>query len=507
MRLKLRWSLLWLLVLGSGWNPARLLAAPAVITVTTALDDAATDGACSLREALTNANRNTAFYPDCLPGQPGEDVITFEAALADQIIILTSGPLPPIIDDAILDGAPAPGLTISGNHAFRPFRIRPEVDVAIHALRLVDGVAQSGGAIHNQGRLELVGVTLENNQAATNFRGGYGGAVISVGELRVHQSIFRGNSAVYGGGGIYKGGGSLQVTDSIFEGNSASFGGGLANYNGPGEVRNTIFEFNQTQGSGGGIHNSVSVLSVVDSVLRFNHALQGGGIYNYAPAYSSPGYLYLYGGEVAYNTADDGGGLVNSGELAYTLVSGVVFHHNEVLGAGGAIVQQGLALVVENSTLSQNRAAQGGGVAGGGVFYNTTIAGNEATVAGGGAEDGRFYNVIIAGNRVNGVATHPDADCSGGASAGYNLLGQDTGCPITPTDTPIDPTEVFTMLLGPLADYGGETLTHALLPGSAALDAGDPAGCYGAVGLLLTDQRGLPRPVGAACDIGAYEAQ
>jgi hypothetical protein len=53
--------------------------------------------------------------------------------------------------------------------------------------------------------------------------------------------------------------------------------------------------------------------------------------------------------------------------------------------------------------------------------------------------------------------------------------------------------------LGPLADNGGPTLTHALLAGSPAIDAADDAICP------ATDQRGTVRPQGAACDVGAYE--
>jgi hypothetical protein len=65
----------------------------------------------------------------------------------------------------------------------------------------------------------------------------------------------------------------------------------------------------------------------------------------------------------------------------------------------------------------------------------------------------------------------------------------------------VDPATVFTEVLGPLQDNGGPTWTHALLPGSPALDVGDPAQCP------ATDQRGVPRPQGAGCDIGAFELE
>jgi hypothetical protein len=95
-------------------------------------------------------------------------------------------------------------------------------------------------------------------------------------------------------------------------------------------------------------------------------------------------------------------------------------------------------------------------------------------------------NSIIAGN--SGV------DCGGGGSftsGGGNLAG--------PSCTGVGSTA--NPLLGPLANNGGETDTHALLAGSPAIDAGTAPGCP------ATDQRGLPRPIGAACDSGAFEVQ
>ena len=102
-------------------------------------------------------------------------------------------------------------------------------------------------------------------------------------------------------------------------------------------------------------------------------------------------------------------------------------------------------------------------------------------------------------------------DCSGTfSSQGHNLIGRNDGCSgftngvngdkVGSGASPINP------LLGALANYGGPTQTHALIPGSPAIDAGNPlppgGGGFACAG---TDQRGVARPQGAACDIGAVE--
>lgn len=107
-------------------------------------------------------------------------------------------------------------------------------------------------------------------------------------------------------------------------------------------------------------------------------------------------------------------------------------------------------------------------------------------------------------------------DCGGVGftSLGHNLVGLDTGCPVDGSgDQTVDPDTVFTALIGPLQHNGGPTETHALLAGSAAIDAGDPQ-CSDPQGVpLTTDQRGSPRPVDGngdglpVCDIGAVEFQ
>ena len=170
-------------------------------------------------------------------------------------------------------------------------------------------------------------------------------------------------------------------------------------------------------------------------------------------------------------------------------------------GNGGGILNQfGATLTLTNSTVSGNTAISQSGVSqGGGIFsngtltiINSTFSGNTASNGGGIASFGtaQLVNTIIANSLSGG-------DCAVNflTSLGHNV-DTDNTCKLTdPNDLPdVDP------LLGPLADNGGLTQTHALLAGSPAIDAVPVADCT-----VTTDQRGVARPQGAACDIGAFE--
>jgi hypothetical protein len=164
-----------------------------------------------------------------------------------------------------------------------------------------------------------------------------------------------------------------------------------------------------------------------------------------------------------------------------------------------------------NSTVSGNvSTGNGGGInntreAGLLTILNSTVANNSASGLGGGLWNNEnsilvYQNAIIAGN---------GDDCANEAvltSQGHNLVGSETGCDSSaPGDLTVDPDLVFTTLLGPLLNNGGATPTHALLPGSPAIDAGDDGLCA-AEPVNGVDQRGVPRFQGAHCDSGAYEA-
>ncbi len=161
-----------------------------------------------------------------------------------------------------------------------------------------------------------------------------------------------------------------------------------------------------------------------------------------------------------------------------------------------------------NSTVSGNNAATGAGIGvhpnGNGplMLANTTIAYNEAHTGGaaavnfpaGSAPDIDVRNTIIADQRGNTV------NCDNHAVSAGNNLSSDSTCNFT---EPGDITNGNAALL-PLFDNDGPTLTHGLLPSSDAIEAGDPASCAGP-NVTNIDQRGVIRPQGPQCDIGAVE--
>jgi fibronectin-binding autotransporter adhesin len=154
-----------------------------------------------------------------------------------------------------------------------------------------------------------------------------------------------------------------------------------------------------------------------------------------------------------------------------------------------------------------NTAAFGGGIFNSGIgsgLTDSTVSGNTA-LAGGGVYT--FYsgsgNTDLSSSIVAANSAPLGANCHGVTNPGGYNLTDDTSCGFTePTGDLI----VADAMLGPLADNGGPTETHALLPGSPAIDAGPPTSGWGSdCPPPDTAQRGVARPQGAGCDIGAVE--
>jgi hypothetical protein len=223
----------------------------------------------------------------------------------------------------------------------------------------------------------------------------------------------------------------------------------------------------------------------------------GGGIYNL-------GTLTLTNSTVSRNTSEYiGGGITNGGTL--TLTNSTVSGNTVVPGCcepstfGGGIANVG-TLTLTNSTVSGNTAlgvGRGGGIYNQGdalTLTNSTVSGNTARSGGG---------ISILNGKLTLTNTLVDNDCDGTTtfSGGSNLESPGDTCGF---DQPTDQVNVTAedLKLGPLQDNGGPTQTHALLPGSVALDAIAEAMCE-----VDTDQRDVTRPQGPACDVGAFELE
>ncbi|MBI4498577.1 MAG: CSLREA domain-containing protein [Chloroflexi bacterium] len=249
---------------------------------------------------------------------------------------------------------------------------------------------------------------------------------------------------------------------------------------------------------GGGIRIGSATLTLSNCVISNNSVA---GIQNSGTFTISDSLI------VSNSSTSSGGGIANNKTLSVTRST---FSSNSSTSNGGGIFQgqSGTTMTVTNTTFTGNSASNlGGAVAnfvGSATFTNSTFSGNSATYGGGiGAGSGtvNLKNVIVANN----TATNSGPDCNGTiTSQGYNLIESTSGCTFSSTTGDItgqDPS------LASLADNGGSTQTHRLLPGSVAIDAGTNTDCP------ATDQRGVSRPVDggssdgtATCDMGAYEA-
>jgi hypothetical protein len=256
-----------------------------------------------------------------------------------------------------------------------------------------------------------------------------------------------------------------------------------------------------TTGNGGGIYNDGN-LTLSDVTLCGNSATGsnswGGGIYN------DDGSMTLTTVNFANNSAYAGGGLFNNAGGTATLTSDNLTSNSAYIGA--ALFNNVGTVTLSNDTLTGNAATiQGGGVATAGMatFTNDTFSGNSAPNGGG------IYNYPDATDVLNNtiVANSPSGGAIFGTVSGQNNLIDDAANSgglingVNGNIVGVNP------LLAALSNYGGPTQTLALLPGSPAIDAGNTALAVDAQGhRLKTDQRGLPRVVGSAVDIGAFES-
>jgi hypothetical protein len=318
----------------------------------------------------------------------------------------------------------------------------------------LDGNNASGVLSVDSGvQATLENLTITHGNADTSD----GGGIYNRGTLTLSHSTLSANYAIFFGGAIYNSSvGMLTVSNSTLSANSASFDS--IHNAGTLTVANSTISAN----SGGGFTNDAGTLTVANSTISAN---SGGG-------FANRGTLTVTNSTIS---ADSDTGIFNSGTLTVS--------NSTLSGNSGSGIDNRGTLTVSNSTISSNSF-------GGGIY--SSIFGTL-----------HLQNTIVAGNQAGGgPGVGPDINGPVDGSSSYNLVGDGTGLSCisngsngnqigTPA-SPIDP------LLAPLGDYGGPTQTMPLLPGSPALNAGDPAQAG------VADQRGAIRSGGV--NIGAFQA-
>ena len=433
---------------------ATVMQAPAAtITVTNTNDS----GPGSLRQALTDAN--------------DADTIVFAVT---GTIGLTSGGLL-IAKNITISGPGSNQLTIDGNQALFVFGIFPGKTATIAGLTIRN--AEAGAGVWNeQGTLTVSDCAVTSNS--------YQGLYNDEGTLNVNNCVLSGNS----GNGLSTYYGKTTVSNCVISGNSS---GGLINdgpHGGPhGHPPNdpvgsagsmTIDDSMISDNSGPGVSNVAGFLTVLDSTLSGNsagQALDGGGILS-GTLFKTPADVTIINSTISGNSAPDFGGGIAGGYWRVTIVNSTI-SGNSAGDSGGGI--SGTFLTIMNSTISGNSAGSGGGI----YHY--------------------LFNLDISNTILNAGASGQNIFNNGGTitSHGYNISSDDGGGYFNGPGDQIktDP------LLGPLQNNGGPTLTQALLPGSPAIDAGDP----NFTPPPFYDQRGCPflRVFNGRIDVGSFEAQ
>lgn len=391
--------------------------------------------------------------------------------------------------------------------------------------------SESGGGIQvGDGSLFVQNSSVISNNSSISGAGIFFNSEYTGQTLTVDSSTISNNTANEGyGGGIffYAEGPDLTIRDSFITGNySNASGGGIAIYYDGGSaghegaitIQNTMVANNTASNDGGGLFMEVddmyAPILIEDSDFIGNTASQydGGGLHFYFDdgLYSS---AIIRNTTIADNSAgEDGGGLSWYDDDGYSLViqnSTISGNYASDDGGGINFYSDDGALLLSNSTVSGNSAGgHGGGLYlnhkdGDGRIDNSTIVDNYAYYGGGGiynATSGlNIRSSIIANNSTYSGNGNDIGDDSGELYVQFSLIEDPDGISLTTNFNNIfyaDPA------LGPLADNGGATMSHALLAGSPAIDTGLN------IAPAADDQRGIgfARMVGLQTDIGAIES-
>jgi len=430
---------------------ARPSAAPSTtryaLTVDTTADTVAADGHCSLREAIAIVDGVFDANNDCplVASTGASDSIQFDAALGGSTIVLAS-------NTALSLGASA-FVTIKGPSPSLASSVTLDGNSATRILDIAAGA-----------NVSLQFLTLQHGKTTSSTPDGDGGAVRNAGVLSIDNCTIRQNSSGGGGGGLANDG-ALTLQAVTFSNNSANSGGAILDRN---------------------------LLSVMDSYIANNNALGQGGALDLRSQSATIGYT-----TVQNNVAGSGAGggiYLASGatlDLSSSLVAG-----NHVTGTGGGIGNFG-QFSASNSTFSGNTATSFGG-----ALLNDPAANVSATIGastfgnntsgGGNAIANLQGSVVLKHSVLSG-----SGNCTGTVTDAGGNMAADASCAFgTSSLSSTDPQ------LSPLAYYGGPTWTMPPSANSRAVDVINAVDCDGAL-----DERGIVRPQGGKCDVGAVELE
>ncbi|HEV3376931.1 MAG TPA: choice-of-anchor Q domain-containing protein, partial [Thermoleophilaceae bacterium] len=400
-----------------------------------------------------------------------------------------------------------------------------------------------GAAISSTARSNM---TLTRGKVVDNESYGEGGGVWTHSERQqtIVDSLFTGNDAgvpfidtdgilsddVAGGGALHTDGGPVTVLRTTFDGNTATEEGGALSIHNLADVvlRDSVIRNNRAY-DGGGIENSATQVTFERMLVQGNRAGNaGGGVYN-----TSSGPFSIIDSTIRDNAGVIGGGLANAPDNDL-IVKGSLFLNNsariarndegvieEEAGHGGGLMSfaDGESLF-QNTTFSGNKAA----AAGGGLFHDAdgelrlhhiTVWRNSAPAGGGiGVRESDFVPpippaansaVILKNSIVGGSVNGGNCDWYVRSEGGNLETGNKNTCFLAVTaETAESPVELGVRdrrgnpeLLA-IADNDGPTMTHALQYGSFAIDSSEKP-------CSTVDQRGVSRPQNGKCDAGAYE--
>lgn len=458
--------------------------------------------------SCTQASFDTVFFR---AQTTGGGIITFNCGAAPHVVVL--GVLKPVSAPTEIAGGDR--ITLSGGFTAGVFEVNTGSSLKLSNIVITRGYGTLG-AISNFGKLTIVDSRLEANVSTTN-----GGAINNYGDATLENVVVSDNTAVQWGGGIYADAGTLRIIGSDIVGNAGANGGGLyVATGGAATIELTKFRINQTNvttGQGGGIY-STGTLNVTDTTFAQNRAnLLGGALA------TRGGAATVVRSVMIRNLALAGAAIVHTaGSLAINqtniVANGVDEAGTRIATAGGGLLHDvGGTVVMTNVSIVGNQATSGGGIAnfaGAITLTNVTMRSNRG-------QDGAALRILAGTAALTNVSIlENNADTLGSIleRTGGTLTLRNTALSNPGNSNCAQPLIGATFSLSSDASCGfgagrdnvamqfrdvefndGFTLTQVPFAGNPVIDSGTSVGCP------ATDQRGVARPSGLACDIGAVE--